>query len=751
MVKKIKLSILLVYYGEKKELLECLDSIRDAKLKINFEVIVVNNSADKKIEKKLKKIPWVKYIKAPNNLGYGRGINLAVGNARGEYIFTLNPDTKIYSKTIENLLCFAERKKGALAVSPMLVNKSGKKYPFVGSHELNPIRAIFALSFLNKVFPNNAISRSYWIKTKDKRSSYEVDVLPGIFLIKKDLFEKLGGFDEKLFLYFEDTDFFKRLKDKRNKLFVLPTAKVIHYKSISTSKIKHINKIFEKSRFYYFKKHFGYLNALLVEGFLRFNKQLLLLLLIILLGSFLRLYRLQENYIFQGELGFDYYSIKNYVENRQIPLLGPPTSHPWFALGPIFYWIFSLFLPLVNYNPLAGEYFMAIVGISAIILGFTIVREFFGNRAALISSFLIAVSPFWLGLTRGARFNFPMAVLFFPLYYFLTKTLITKGKYFFWSGLFLGLTSHFFGGYFVLVIAVGALVLFRIKDFKRSDLMRGFVGFLIPLIPFLIHNAMTKFDMLIKITMWIPYRILGFVGLYPKNTATPEIIQSNFTVLYDFFANSYVRNAGLLAALLFIGVLVYAVIKTKKSLGWSEKNIPWLVLVVLFVISYLGIFVHGDPPLHYFLIVFPIPVIFLSIFLSEIFDKKGGKIFTVILLSAITIFNFRYYFSDQWFFRPQEKFVLEEVLVPYNIQEKVVQAIFEDAQGVEFELGRVGPYDQFEYNYALNYHFLLWRLGNEPVDNASIRYTIYEDTSTLSDEGKSIFWVDTIAIEKEEK
>lgn len=749
---KTKVSIIIVHYKADNELFSCVSSIKKSTPKIKFEVIVVDNDEKKKIKSNLlHKYPWITYIEAPGNVGYGAGINLGVEVARGEYILVLNPDTRIIGGAIESLARFLDNNKKTAIVAPNLLNKKGTTYPQFGSEILTPIRGVFALSFLNKLFPDNKISRDYYLSDIPKNKEREVGAVPGsAFMIKEKIFRKIGGFDEIFFLFFEESDLCLRVKELGYKIFIIPEAEVMHLKGRSTTEGKKINKIFSKSRYYFFKKHYGVLAAVIVEAFSRFSKWHAGFLLIILLGTLLRLFKIEETLIFHGELGFDYYSIKNYVTNREIPLLGPPTSHPWFALGPVFYWIFSLLLPIGNWDPIIGAYTFAVVGISAIILCFYVVREFFGSRAALISSFLIAISPFWMELTRRARFNYPMAVLFFPLYYFLTKTLITKGKHFFWTGLFLGLTSHFFGGYFVLIIAVGVLILARIRDFKRKDLLKGFTGFLIPLIPFLIHNAMTKFDMLIKITLWIPYRILGFVGLYPKNTATPAIIQSNFTVLYDFFVNSWVKNVEIFAIVLFATVIFFSIIKTKRSFRWKKINIPWLVLMVLFTVSYIGIFVHGDPPLHYFLIVFPIPIIILSIFLSEIFDKRGGKILVVLILSLFTILNFRFYFSERWFFRPQERFVLEDVLVPYKIQEEIVQVIYKDAGGKEYELGRVGPYDQFEADYALNYHYLLWRLGNEPVEKSNLKYTIYEDTSSLDiTSSKDIFWVDTIAILKE--
>jgi len=106
---------------------------------------------------------------------------------------------------------------------------------------------------------------------------------------------------------------------------------------------------------------------------MKIKKDILVFFLIILFGTFLRLYRIEENFVFHGELGYDYVTIKNFVLQGKIPLLGPPTSHAWFALGPLFYWIFSVVLPLGNYHPIVGEYFMVLLGISVIVISFLLV------------------------------------------------------------------------------------------------------------------------------------------------------------------------------------------------------------------------------------------------------------------------------------------------------------------------------------------------------------------------------------------
>jgi hypothetical protein len=141
----------------------------------------------------------------------------------------------------------------------------------------------------------------------------------------------------------------------------------------------------------------------------------------------------------------------------------------------------------------------------------------------------------------------------------------------------------------------------------------------------------------------------------------------------------------------------------------------------------LALFIHGNPPIHYFLPLFPLPIIIFSLFLSDLWIKKLGKVVVCGLLFIISFINLNFFFSEKWFFLPQDKMQLEPLYVPYSLQKEVAKTIVKDAQGKPYNLSRVGPYDYFEGNYAQNYQYLAWWFGNEPVEEKTkLRYTIYE-------------------------
>ena len=131
--------------------------------------------------------------------------------------------------------------------------------PLQGARELTPLRAIFTFSFLNKLFANNPIRRQYWYLDEwDKKSVKEVGSIPGTaFIIRRDLYKKVGGFDEKFSLYFEEHDLCKRVSELGFSTIMHPRAHVIHRLGSSTKQSeKNISEIFQRSKFYYLKKTF---------------------------------------------------------------------------------------------------------------------------------------------------------------------------------------------------------------------------------------------------------------------------------------------------------------------------------------------------------------------------------------------------------------------------------------------------------------------------------------------------------------
>jgi N-acetylglucosaminyl-diphospho-decaprenol L-rhamnosyltransferase len=251
-------SIIIVFYIGKKDIFDCIKSIKLSKPKVTYEIIVVDNGKDNQFKYLLNKMFHdVIYFKSPFNVGYGNGFNFGASIAKGKYLLSLNPDTEVFQDSIDKLVYFLNNHKETAVVSPNLVDEKNKIYQNLGTRELTPLKGIFVFSFISKIFRSNKISNNYWIKSNYIKKLKEVDTFPGYaFIIKKHVFNEVGKFDKNIFLYFEEQDIGKRIKDKGYKIFIDTEIKVKHKRSGRVND-KKLEYYFKKSRYYYFKKHFG--------------------------------------------------------------------------------------------------------------------------------------------------------------------------------------------------------------------------------------------------------------------------------------------------------------------------------------------------------------------------------------------------------------------------------------------------------------------------------------------------------------
>jgi GT2 family glycosyltransferase len=287
-MSKVDVSIIIVFFSGKQKLLECLKSIKNHKSNYSLEVIVVNNGAEQ-IEQDVNRIlPKVHYIKSPRNGGYGYGNNLGAEKAKGKYVFILNPDTKLLPRTIDILTLYLNKHDSTAIVSPVLVDPQKIPYELQGTETLTPLAGAVVHSFVHKLFPNNFISRRLYLQDVPRDAVHEVSTVPGsAFMIRKDVFDEVRGFDEHIFLFFEESDLGKRVQDAGYHIAMHPDSKVIHYWANKEKGNKKMAAIAAKSRFYYFKKHYGLPHALFVEIFARFSKRKAIIAAVILLAVLL--------------------------------------------------------------------------------------------------------------------------------------------------------------------------------------------------------------------------------------------------------------------------------------------------------------------------------------------------------------------------------------------------------------------------------------------------------------------------------
>lgn len=269
-----KVSIIIVSYNTKELLFNCLQSIFSLQFIDNYEVIVVdNNSSDGTIKMVEELYPMTKLIKSNKNIGFGAANNLGCKIAKGEYLFFLNSDTVLYEDSIYKLLYFFKTYHNKLnigAIGCLMVDNEGNINGYGSSfpncrNESN--KHFKKIKLLSKYFSDD-------VETYNTDQEYfKVDyVLGADMFINKNLFIELNGFDEKYFMYYEESDFQFRLSLRGYKQYIVTSTKILHLEDGTGKKMQNYSNkkriLVHKSRNLYLSKNDkeNYMKYLIIDS-----------------------------------------------------------------------------------------------------------------------------------------------------------------------------------------------------------------------------------------------------------------------------------------------------------------------------------------------------------------------------------------------------------------------------------------------------------------------------------------------------
>ncbi|MEO5776451.1 MAG: glycosyltransferase family 2 protein [Flavobacterium sp.] len=254
----MQLSVIILNYNVRYFLELCVLSVQKAIQNLDAEIIVIdNNSSDDSCAIMKQCFPNIKLIENKENSGFPKGNNIAVKEAKGEYICILNPDTVVAEDTFEKVLAFAKSKSDLGIVGCKLIDGTGNFLPESKRGIPTPNVAFTKIFGLYKLFPKSSLFNKYYAQHLDENQTGKVDILVGAFMVmKRELYNQLEGFDENCFMYADDIDLSYRalLLQKQNYYFHETT--VIHYKGESTVKDGTYMKRFQEAMNFFYKKHF---------------------------------------------------------------------------------------------------------------------------------------------------------------------------------------------------------------------------------------------------------------------------------------------------------------------------------------------------------------------------------------------------------------------------------------------------------------------------------------------------------------
>ena len=247
--------IVIVNWNAGELLFECVESIIHHGKSLVSKIIIVDNNSSDDSACFIESLSRVDLIQAHENLGFGKACNLGASQCESEFVLFLNPDTRIYADTLKNVLIFMNAKENIKVgiCGVQLENRNGEiaksnsRFPSVTgflSHSIG----------LSKIYPILGNAMSEW----DHSSTKTVDqVIGAFFLVRRHVFEKLNGFDEQFFVYFEEVDFSFRAKHLGWSSVYFAGTQAFHVGGGVSQQIK-AKRLFysQRSRIQYVCKHF---------------------------------------------------------------------------------------------------------------------------------------------------------------------------------------------------------------------------------------------------------------------------------------------------------------------------------------------------------------------------------------------------------------------------------------------------------------------------------------------------------------
>jgi GT2 family glycosyltransferase len=257
----LDLSIVVVTYKEDLNVLRrCFESVV-ASQGVNFELIVVDNARRVETESLLHEIATTAtYIPNPRNMGFAYAVNCGMRAAKGRHILLLNPDTEFKPEVLKTMVGYLDRDQDVGIASSVIrypngdLQESIRRFPTL----LNQLVILFKVPHVLK---RTKIIDRYMMRDADPYQTQDVDSIMGAFMfIPRKTLEKIGLFDERYFIWFEEVDYCKMASVAGLKIRHYADVEILHHKGHSFSKLATIKKQrwIRQSLRKYMKKHHGF-------------------------------------------------------------------------------------------------------------------------------------------------------------------------------------------------------------------------------------------------------------------------------------------------------------------------------------------------------------------------------------------------------------------------------------------------------------------------------------------------------------
>jgi len=260
------LSVVIPSWNTRELTRTCLEFLDRAEKPATEVIVVENGSEDGSLEMIQEDWPEHRLVVNTENQGFARGSNQGLALARGRFVLLLNTDTEVAPDAIARMLRFLEEHQEHAAVAPKLVHPDGRVQATV--HAFPTLRtAVWFATPLERWFPRSKELRRYFMRDWDHESSRDVDQPPAAaLLLRREVLDRVGLFDESLWLFYNDTDLSLRITKAGWRTHYLAEAVVVHHVGASTRNFRDFVAVWNANRLAFYRKHFGWRGGLVVKA-----------------------------------------------------------------------------------------------------------------------------------------------------------------------------------------------------------------------------------------------------------------------------------------------------------------------------------------------------------------------------------------------------------------------------------------------------------------------------------------------------
>jgi N-acetylglucosaminyl-diphospho-decaprenol L-rhamnosyltransferase len=226
----MKLSIIIVNYKTAPLTAALVESLLKDDLPKGTEIIVVDNgSEDESVSFLRSDFPEITVIDNEHNLGLAAGVNAGIAAAKGQYYLILNPDMIALPGSVAKLVAFMDENPDVGMSGGKLISPNGK-LQYSCYRFYTPMTIVYRRTPLGKTAAGKAVNARFLMKDFDHNQIKDVDWLMGACLmVRREVVKKIGGMDERFFLYFEDVDWCRRVWEAGFRVTYVPHVQFSHF------------------------------------------------------------------------------------------------------------------------------------------------------------------------------------------------------------------------------------------------------------------------------------------------------------------------------------------------------------------------------------------------------------------------------------------------------------------------------------------------------------------------------------------